>query len=178
MALPRKDIEGDREELDNFVREARISALLEHPNIVPVHDIGLNKEGLPYFTMKLIEGENLGQIIKKLDQGQKKQRDIFHRGFLLEVFLKVCDALAFAHSKGVLHLDLKPENIRISSYGEVQVLDWGLARFLGEKEKILYLDTNSRQIRKLSFDAMQTMNGLVRGALPATCLRGTGRRAE
>ncbi|NQZ57483.1 MAG: serine/threonine protein kinase [Lentisphaeraceae bacterium] len=163
MALPLNGHDCP-EDLDNFIREARITALLEHPNIIPVHDIGLNSDKLPYFTMKLIEGESLGQILKRMADGDEEYCKIFHRDFLLEIFLKICDAIAFAHSKGVLHLDLKPENIRISSYGEVQVLDWGLARFLGEKHEVTKRrDVNTQQIRKLQDDWLKTMDGEVRG---------------
>ena len=107
-----------------FLEEARITASLEHPNIVPVHDIGRGRSGVPYFTMKLVHGLTLEQIIdglRKDDPGLQKRFPLHAR---LEIFLKVCDAIAFAHSRGIIHLDLKPDNIQVGEYGEVLVLDW------------------------------------------------------
>ncbi len=117
-----------------FVREARLAANLEHPNIVPVHEIGIKKDGSPYFTMKLVRGENLAYIIDRLDDEKSfysKQFNLHHR---LRIFIKVCDAIAFAHSRGVIHLDLKPENVQIGEFGEVLVLDWGLAKLIGSQD--------------------------------------------
>ncbi|MDD7984858.1 protein kinase [Lentisphaera marina] len=116
----------DGEKLSNneaFINEARISAHLEHPNIVPLYDLGLNEDNKPYFTMKLLSGSNLQEIIEN-----KKQT--LNEG--LEIFLKVCDAMAYAHSQGVLHLDLKPENIQIDDFGQVLVCDWGLAQKINQ----------------------------------------------
>jgi len=112
-----------------FLREARLTAALEHPNIVPVHEIGLDSDSRPYFTMKLLGGENLHDILGRVaaDTAYGKQYPL---GRLLEIFLNVCQAIAFAHSRGVVHLDLKPANIQVGSFGEVLVLDWGLAKLL------------------------------------------------
>ena len=110
--------------IEDFLREARVTASLQHPNIIPVYDIGKDKERLPFFTMKLIEGQNLAEFILE------KQRDLNE---LLDILLKICDAIAYSHANGVIHLDLKPENIQVSQYGEVLVCDWGLARILGSK---------------------------------------------
>jgi serine/threonine protein kinase len=117
----------------HFIQEARIAANLEHPNIVPVHDIGLDEAGSPYFTMKLISGESLASIIGKLAKGNEDYQKKYSLFNLLQIFQKVCDAIAFAHSKGVIHLDIKPENIQVGEYGEVLVLDWGLAKILSSK---------------------------------------------
>ncbi len=116
-----------------FIQEARIAANLEHPNIVPVHDIGVDESGKPYFTMKLISGETLASILRKLAGGSKDYLKKYNLFNLLQIFQKVCDAIAFAHSKGVIHLDIKPENIQVGEYGEVLVVDWGLAKILGAK---------------------------------------------
>lgn len=112
--------------IEDFLREARVTASLQHPNIIPVYDIGKDEKGLPFFTMKLIEGQNLAEYYTE------KERDLNE---LLDIFLKVCDAVAFSHAHGVIHLDLKPENIQVSQYGEVLLCDWGLARILGSKIK-------------------------------------------
>ncbi|MCM8526393.1 MAG: protein kinase, partial [Lentisphaeraceae bacterium] len=134
-----------RKAIEQFIQEARITARLEHPNIMPVYDIGIDDKGQAFFTMKLIEGDNLGVILKKL----KNEDDVYKKQYplpkLLEIFTKVCDAVAYAHSKGVLHLDLKPDNIQVGGFGEVLVCDWGLARFNPEvmeedEEPIKYLE--------------------------------------
>ena len=111
--------------VEKFISEARLTALLEHPNIMPVHDVGVDEEGHPFFTMKFVEGENLKDLIKRIENGAEEDYPL---SALLNIFLKVCDAVDFAHSKGILHLDLKPDNIQISDYGEVLLCDWGLAR--------------------------------------------------
>ncbi|MBO4648350.1 MAG: protein kinase [Lentisphaeria bacterium] len=115
-------------EQGQFLREARITASLEHPNIVPVHDIGMESSGSPYFTMKLLRGRTLAVILKKLAANDPEYIRNYPFDTLMRIFTRVCNAIAFAHSKGVLHLDLKPENVQIGDYGEVLVLDWGLSR--------------------------------------------------
>jgi len=115
--------------IEQFIQEARITARLEHPNIMPVYDIGIDDSGQAFFTMKLVEGDNLGVILKKLKSGDEKYLQEYPLPKLLEILNKVCDAVAYAHSKGVLHLDLKPDNIQVGDFGEVLVCDWGLSRF-------------------------------------------------
>lgn len=117
---------------DPFIREARLTALLEHPNIINVYDIGLNDEDIPFFTMELKVGENLARIIRKESMEGKAQS--YEMRPLLEAFLKICDAIAYAHSKKVVHLDLKPDNIQMGGFGEVIVCDWGLGKIIGDKE--------------------------------------------
>ena len=131
--------------VEQFIQEARITARLEHPNIMPVYDIGIDDKGQAYFTMKLIEGDNLGVILKRLKEGNEDYLKQYPLTKLLEIFSKVCDAVAYAHSKGVLHLDLKPDNIQVGGFGEVLVCDWGLARFNPEvmeegEEPVKYLE--------------------------------------
>ena len=117
---------------DPFIREARLTALLEHPNIINVYEIGLNKEGIPFFTMELKAGKNLAEVIgEKSAEGNLQDYDMRP---LLEAYLKVCDAIAYAHSKKVVHLDLKPDNIQMGSFGEVIVCDWGLGEIIGDKD--------------------------------------------
>lgn len=116
------------EAVENFLREARITAHLEHPNIVPIYDIGLDEEMNPYFTMKLLSGENLGRILRRIRNKEPEALRDYPLTERLDLFLKLCDAIAYAHGSGVIHLDLKPENIQINVYGEVLVCDWGLAK--------------------------------------------------
>ena len=108
--------------IDRFIDEARITGQLDHPNIVPIYDYADEGSPTPEFTMKLVEGETLGARLKRL-----KGRADLDLAWLLEVYLKVCDAVAFAHSRGVIHRDLKPSNIMIGEFGQVYVMDWGCA---------------------------------------------------
>ena len=116
--------------ISRFVREARITAALEHPNIVPIYDIGVDEAGKPYFTMKLLGGETLHSILQHLGEGDAEYRKRYPLNRLLQIFLGVCNAVSFAHSRGVIHLDLKPANIQVGDFGEVLVLDWGLAKVI------------------------------------------------
>ncbi|MBI3268155.1 MAG: tetratricopeptide repeat protein [Planctomycetes bacterium] len=110
-----------------FRAEAQITGQLEHPNIVPVHELGEDRTGRPYFTMKRIEGMTLAEWIEDVRRGGRSASD-YSLTRVLHVVLKVCEALEFAHSRGVLHRDLKPSNLMIGSFGEVMVMDWGLAK--------------------------------------------------
>ncbi len=114
-------------DLNRFVREARITAKLEHPNIVPVYDIGIDVSGSPYFIMKYLRGSTLAVILKRLRSGDEKTLENFPQTRLVQIFIRVCNAVAFAHSLDVCHFDLKPGNIHCGDFGEVQVIDWGLA---------------------------------------------------
>ncbi len=116
---------------DPFIREARLTALLEHPNVISVHDVGVDKEGKPYFTMDLKVGDGLDVVLQKaLADGGCPLSD------RLDIFLKVCDAITYAHSRDVIHLDLKPANIQVGHYGEVLVCDWGLGKLIGDTDEI------------------------------------------
>ena len=127
-----KSIENS-EDIENFLREARLTASLQHQNIIPVYDLGIDTGNRPYFTMKLIEGDNLNDIIKKIREGNRGYRGKYKLRVLLDIFLKVCDAVAYAHSHNIVHLDLKPHNIQVSDHGEVLLCDWGLARRLEDR---------------------------------------------
>lgn len=102
-----------------FVREGRINAFLQHPNIMPIYDIGLLDDGRPYFTMKKLNGKSLDSCIAENKDHQFET--------LVDAFIKVCDAVAYAHSRSIIHQDLKPDNILLDDFGEVIVADWGLA---------------------------------------------------
>jgi len=107
-----------------FEKEARLTGQLDHPGIVPVHDLGTEPEGTPWFTMRLIGGRDLREIIQLVHQGDPS----WSLTSALGVLLRVCETVAYAHSRGVVHRDLKPANVRVGQYGEVYVMDWGLAR--------------------------------------------------
>ena len=121
--------------VEDFLREARITAHLQHPNIVPVYDIGLDERDRPYFTMKLIKGDSLERILRKLQDEDEHYVKNYPLNRLIDIFIKVCEAIAYAHSERVLHLDLKPDNIQVSSFGDVVVCDWGLATLLDKGEE-------------------------------------------
>ncbi|MDR3403246.1 MAG: protein kinase [Chthoniobacter sp.] len=99
--------------------------------MVPVHDLALNEHGQPYYTMKLVKGSTLKEILKLLAQGDAATVGKYPLAALLNIFQKVCDAVAFAHARGVIHRDLKPANIMVGEYGEVLLMDWGLAKIIG-----------------------------------------------
>jgi eukaryotic-like serine/threonine-protein kinase len=109
-----------------FIAEARVGSQLQHPAIVPVYEMGRFADGRPYFTMKLVEGHTLAELLRgRADAGPDLPR-------WLGVFEQVCQAMAYAHDRGVVHRDLKPANIMVGTFGEVQVMDWGFAKVLGE----------------------------------------------
>lgn len=114
--------------LARFLDEARISAQLDHPGIVPVHALGLDPGGRVYYTMPLIRGKHLGEVFDAVRASDAE----WTRERALSVLLRVCEAVAFAHSKGVLHRDLKPANVMVGPFGETYVMDWGLAKLIGE----------------------------------------------
>jgi serine/threonine-protein kinase len=111
------------DEVQRFLREARIQARLDHPAIAPVHELGRDPSGRPYFTMKRLAGTTLSELLGVPEQNRQR---------LLRAFIEVCQAIDFAHARGVVHRDLKPGNIMLGDYGDVYVLDWGLARVVGE----------------------------------------------
>jgi eukaryotic-like serine/threonine-protein kinase len=121
---------ASEEEQQRFLQEARVLGQLAHPNIVPVHDVGTDEQGRLFYTMKLVQGVTLHEVIGKLKAGDKDTLAKYPLNALLTVFQKVCDAVAFAHSRGVIHRDLKPQNIMVGEFGEVLVMDWGLAKIL------------------------------------------------
>jgi len=119
-----KDLTQRPEALQRFVEEAQIGGQLQHPGIVPVYELGLMADERPYFTMKLVKGRTLATLLAERESVTDDRRH------LLEVFVSICQTLAYAHSRGVIHRDLKPANIMVGAFGEVQVVDWGLAKVL------------------------------------------------
>lgn len=114
--------------LARFVEEIRTVGRLEHPNIIPIHDVGVDEAGDYYFVMKYVDGETLETVIEKLTAGDPD----YHRRYTIErrvqIFMGVLEAVAFAHAQGVIHRDIKPANIMVGPYGEVVVMDWGIAK--------------------------------------------------
>jgi serine/threonine-protein kinase len=128
--------DGSRGDLKaRFVREACVQGQLEHPAIVPVYDLGRDPEGTLYFTMKRVRGATFEQVVDALRAGNPGAVQQYSRRKLLSAFARVCHAIAFAHARGVVHRDLKPANVMLGDYGEVYVLDWGLAKLVGRAEQ-------------------------------------------
>ncbi|MDP7035322.1 MAG: protein kinase, partial [Planctomycetota bacterium] len=109
-----------------FLQEARLTAGLDHPNIVPIYEVGFSSEWGLYYSMKLVQGKTLAETLALCRPGGRL--GVYGRGRALRDFLKVCEAMALAHSRGVIHRDLKPSNIMLGAFGEVVVMDWGLAK--------------------------------------------------
>ena len=120
----------DSRSLLSFVREARVTGQLEHPHIVPVHEIGIGEDGRLFFTMKRVDGANLRAMIRTLPPKRLSHHTLID---LVDIVIKVCQALAFAHSRGVIHLDVKASNVMVGDFGEVYLMDWGVARILEER---------------------------------------------
>ncbi|MHC5082015.1 MAG: serine/threonine protein kinase, partial [Planctomycetota bacterium] len=154
--------EGSVGHLRRFLNEAKITAQLEHPNIPAIHDLGVDDEGRRFFTMKMVKGDTLGQVLESMqDAGGEIGPEGWTLHRLLEVFLKVCDAIAFAHDKGVIHRDLKPDNVMIGRFGEVYVMDWGLAKVVGTGEVTAF--SGMRMSPDRGSDSMLSQEGEVIG---------------
>jgi serine/threonine-protein kinase len=130
----------DRDKRQRFVVEAEITGRLEHPGIVPVYSLGTFDDGRPFYTMRFIRGDNLKAAIDRFHRDEQAGRDAGARTLalqkLLRRFLDVCNAIAYAHSRGVVHRDLKPGNVMLGQYGETLVVDWGLAKSVGRPEQV------------------------------------------
>jgi tetratricopeptide (TPR) repeat protein len=118
---------GKSDHLHRFIEEAQISGQLQHPGVVPIYELGQFPDHRPYFTMKLVHGQTMSALLQERPSPQAD------RPHFLKVFEQVCQTLAYAHSRGVIHRDLKPGNIMVGAFGEVQVMDWGLAKVLGHR---------------------------------------------
>lgn len=126
---------GERDPVarQRFMREALVLARLEHPNIVPIHEMGRDEQGRRFYTMKLVKGRTLQAIILAIKKGDALTTQHYTLDRLLTIYRKVCDAIAFAHHQRIIHRDLKPENVMVGEFGEVLVMDWGLAKHLDDE---------------------------------------------
>ena len=156
--------------LVRFVEEAQITGQLEHPGIMPVHDLGLDPDGRVFFTMPLVRGRDFKSVIKQVHEGSTEWT--FTKA--LRVIMKVCEAVAYAHSRGVIHRDLKPANVMVGRFGETYVMDWGLARVMNrpdshdlriqEQAASLVLETGLKDVRSASAQSpLLTHDGSVIG---------------
>jgi serine/threonine protein kinase len=128
MKVMKATSQFSRESVMRFIDEAQLTGQLEHPNIVPVYELGIDEHGEVFYAMKYVRGTTLDEVLRALRSGRTQSIEKYPLATLLAVFQKICDAIAFAHSKSVVHRDLKPENVMIGAYGEVLVMDWGLAK--------------------------------------------------
>jgi len=132
MKALRKELRQNPAWLARFLEEAYITGELEHPSIIPVHELGMSSSGQLYFTMKLVDGVSLQAVIQGLAANDPATLHAYPMSRRLEIFTKICDAMAFAHSRGIIHRDLKPSNVMVGRFGEVLVMDWGLAKRMGD----------------------------------------------
>ena len=130
LAKPLSGHLSDR--FDAFLREAHLTARLEHPGIIEVFDIGIDDRDRPFFTMELKKGRSIRDLVREVQENAGEKRPPI-RG-RLEIFMRICEAIAYAHSRRVLHLDIKPSNIQIGEFGEVQVCDWGLGVVMPDED--------------------------------------------
>jgi serine/threonine protein kinase len=165
-----KEIQEDRAHdavgRGRFLLEAEITGGLEHPGIVPVYGLGQYSDGRPFYAMRFIKGDNLKEVIRRFHEADKPGRDPSERSLalrqLLRRFVDVCNAVAYAHSRGVLHRDLKPGNIMVGKYGETLIVDWGLAKSIGRSE--LTYTTEEMTLRPSSdSDVIATVMGTALG---------------
>jgi len=170
MKVMKTSTQFSRENVLRFIDEAQLTGQLEHPNIVPVYELGIDEQGETFYSMKFVKGITLDDVIRGIRNGNQRMIDKYPLGTLLTIFQKVCDGVAYAHSKGVVHRDLKPENIMIGAFGEVLVMDWGLAKNItgGRREVRPDAEGEVTASRKKIDDlrGFETMNGLIVGTPP------------
>jgi len=124
----RPEMRASNANLLRFAEEVRTVGRLEHPNIVPIHDVGVHENGEYFFVMKYVEGETLESIIEKLASGDRVYHARYPFERRVEIFKGILEAIAYAHAKGIIHRDIKPANVMVGPYGEVMMMDWGLAK--------------------------------------------------
>ncbi len=147
------EFQSDEVEQVRFLREARVGAQLQHPNTVPMYELGRDRKGNPYFTMKLVHGYTLREVLD--------YRERYDLSQLLNIMIQVGQALGYAHSHGVLHRDIKPENILVGPFGEVLVMDWGLAKvWRREPQATSEVPRVPDLLEELTDDPIQQMTGL------------------
>lgn len=153
----RSEFVNDPIEQRRLLREARVSAMLQHPNTVPTYEIGRDRQGNYYFTMKLVHGYTLREIMDYRERYDLTQ--------LVEVIEQIAQALGYAHTHGVAHRDIKPENILVGPYGEVLLLDWGLAKVWNKDGSTIDLQDQKTTVQISNSDKSMTGHGQLQGTL-------------
>ncbi|MBM76750.1 MAG: hypothetical protein CMK59_15185 [Proteobacteria bacterium] len=166
MKIIHPELMKKRNAMIRFIEEAQVCAQLQHPNTVPVYELGRLDDGRYYFTMKEIRGRELSDLISELheisDEHSWKSTESgtsFRR--LIQIFHQICETIAYSHSLGVVHRDLKPENVMLGGFGEVLVVDWGIAKVLGKVEEDF--DGDAVATHRSFADAMATKTGAIAG---------------
>ncbi|MDE0644964.1 MAG: serine/threonine-protein kinase [Gammaproteobacteria bacterium] len=139
-------------ECARFLREARVTAMLQHPNTIPTYELGRDVKGNYYFTMKLVHGSTLREIIDRCRNHNSHEIEGFDLFRLIDVISEACHALHYAHIHGVVHRDMKPENILVGEFGEVMVLDWGMAKVWDNDEMLAEIDQAQQDFSYKSFN--------------------------
>lgn len=147
--------------LTRFMKEAQVGSQLEHPNIAPVYDGGLTPEGKIFFSMKYIEGISLDEILENLKEGRDEEKYPLSRR--LEIFSRVLEGISYAHSKGIINRDIKPENIMVGTFGEVWVVDWGLAKIAEGEGSFDELETRHDLSTLKEIVTTKTLDGAIAG---------------
>ncbi len=157
LKITRSDRTGSHS-IGRFIEEAQITGQLNHPNIVPVHELGHEPGGRTFFTMKLVEGNSLARVLRQLKVGDADTREKFPLTRRLYIFGQLLNCMAYAHDHGVIHRDLKPDNVMIGDYGEVMVMDWGLAKVRDRPELVSKITTS-----RIQTPGSETIDGQVIG---------------
>ena len=164
MKMLRDDVRQDPKTLARFLEEAQATGQLEHPNIAPIYDLGRDENGKLFFTMKLVRGRNLGEIVRDISIGRLEVRRHFTLTRLVQILQQASMGVHYAHVRGVVHRDLKPENIMVGDFGEVLVMDWGLAKVSGRAEPDSVGGGDVIESSRLR-SGVETVDGTIQGTL-------------
>jgi eukaryotic-like serine/threonine-protein kinase len=157
VLLPEAAISGEARK--RFIREAIVLGQLEHPNIVPIHELGRDVQERVFYTMKLVKGRTLHAILAAIKKGEEATIRYYNLDHLLTIFSKVCDAIAFTHFNRIVHRDLKPENIMVGEFGEVLVMDWGIAKILDDEQQSADEEEHAKMTAGPRVDQLDLMAG-------------------
>ena len=142
MKVLHEELRGNASAELRFLEEAQVGAQMQHPNLVPVYDVGRHPDGSLFFTMQEIRGRSLRSGWGSLEPGSESRAPL---RWLVGIFHQICEAVAFAHSRDVIHRDLKPDNVMLGDFGEVLVVDWGIAKVLGQEDSALSVSSLRNQ---------------------------------
>jgi len=159
-----------RQQVNRLLAEAQTTGQLEHPNIVPIHEVGVYQNDKYYFTMKLVKGKTLKEVFHQLHKTDAVADEQYSLPRLLAIFQQIANGLGFAHSRGVIHRDLKPDNIMIGEFGEVLIMDWGIAKLVQQKPDTTRADGVSERSFSTEFTGIETQekDGTVAGTVAGT----------
>ncbi len=170
LKILREDASKSMNLLERFLGEAQVTGQLEHPNIVPVHDMGRLPNGTVYYTMKRVEGRSLDQVLRGLRKADPEITARYNRIRMLSILQQVCLGMEYAHARGVVHRDIKPANIMLGDFGEVLILDWGLAKVIGQQDEGIAPEMEEeRELLPVELSEgaqLKTRDGYVQGTPP------------